>query len=276
MILGTSQTGLESILALEKAMKDYESQELTKQESEKNISDNLIIVNSSSRELKKLSNGKFGIEDESSGTGLLLTTDGFILTAYHNIESYIDDWHNINHGMPKDKITTGTLNFIFDRYYIIDQQRNSYPIDITTYAFMPEYDIALIKAINFKKPEPIKFKILKKELEVNNAIKLFGIRNGTPYNQYGKIIKTKHNARMINNDGKLVTDTYLTDAYSVPGFSGGAFTTTNGELAGIATYGSFKNNEEIGHAGGAKIQNIFQLLQSNLKYINTKTIHIIR
>lgn len=265
MIEENPQRGLESIISLTLALEGNRDKELTGQESEKNIRDNLVNICGFSGVKEHLADGSTSMIDTGVGSGLLITTDGWAITAYHNIKKYIEDWKRISEEEPPTESNIHSwMNEMKLKYAFVDQRRCAYPIDPTIYGFNPSLDIALVKAFIMKKPEPIRFRIAKRDLEVGDEIKLFGLRDQTLYNQLGKIILSRADVQINGTEaGKTMNttrDTFLTDAYGVPGFSGGVFTTLEGEFAGIATYAQL-NGGEMGRAGGAKVRNILDFVR---------------
>jgi S1-C subfamily serine protease len=110
------------------------------------------------------------------------------------------------------------------------------------------------------------------DLKVGDEIKLFGLRDQRQYNQYGRVISSSRNALTNHPETReLVSttyDTFLTDAYGTPGFSGGVFTNLRGEFAGLALYIQRNENEQIGHAGGAKARNIANFIKESAYELN--------
>ena len=253
---------MESILALSEAL---EGKDITEQESENNIADNLVSVVGFDGEPSCHADGSIRVKAKGACTGLLITTDGFVLTAYHAISLYIDDWKRIRKEHPPTEANVNSwLEDVKMRYVIVDQNRGVYPIDVTFYARDPFRDIALIKAVNFRKPKPVPFLTATRDLEVDDTIKLLGLKDQRPHNQYGQVINasTDQEAKYIETGKKVFTyDTFLTDAYAVPGFSGGPFLTSRGEFAGVALYSQLIGIGEIGHAGGGKVRNIVNLVK---------------
>ena len=253
------------ISPLEEIVDDSRTKLIPDRESEKNIADNLVTV-AGINELTETPAGEVFEMKGSGGTGLQLTTDGFVLTAYHNIRGYEEDWRRINKENPLKK--TNVASWMEDmkrKYVVVDQQRKAYPIDTTFWATNPAFDIALIKAVTEKRAGAIKFKTMEQDLKVGDEIKLLGLRDQRMYNQYGRVISS--DVEWIA-DGKEKPDTFLTDAYGVPGFSGGVFVSTKGEFAGLSLYIQRNGTVEIGHAGGAKVRNIVNLLKESARELN--------
>ena len=273
MIQESPQVGLESRLVLNRVMEGNRNRELSEQESEKNITDNLVVVAGFDGISERLTDGSVNMKNKGIGTGLRLTTDGFILTAYHNIQAYEEDWRKINEENPTTEANIHSwMEDMKMRYAVVDQQRNAYPIDTTFWATNPALDIVLIKAVILKKPEPINFRIVTDDLEVGDEIKLLGLKDQRQYNQYGKITSASRDVpRGYAETGELVSttyDTFLTDAYGIPGFSGGLFTTMRGEFVGLVLYIQRNGNGEIGHAGGAKARNIVNFVKESAYDLN--------
>jgi S1-C subfamily serine protease len=263
MIEGSEKDHLASVIALNMALGGNLEKDLTEQESERNISKNLVGVYAIN-EITSQAPGSFSFNGHG-GSGLMITTNGFIVTAYHNIQGVEDEWRRINE---EDPITQENVNSwisrMRDRYCVIDQAGNRYPIDTSFWATIPNMDIALIKAVTNKRPEPIKFRVVKDPLQVGDEVKLLGLRDHNPYNQYGKVIFGNYDAQINDQKGQVQSvtyDTFLTDAYGVPGFSGGVFTDLRGGFAGLALYIQRDGTREIGKAGGAKVKNIAQLVK---------------
>ena len=274
MIQESPRAGLESRLALNKVMRGDKNRYLTKQESEKNIKDNLVVVAGFDGVEEMLADGSINMKGKGAGTGLRLTTDGFILTAYHNIQAYEDDWRRINKENPITN--TNAYSWMEDmkmRYAVVDRQKKTYPIDTTFWATDAALDIALIKAVILEKPEPIDFRITTENLEVDNKVKLLALKNQEQYVQHGKVISTSGNTQI--NDAKtekpvsIIHDTFLTDAYGTPGFSGGPFVNSRGEFMGMILYILSKSDDEqVGYAGGAKAENIVNFIKKSTYELN--------
>lgn len=195
MIEGSETGLLESVIALNMALGENLGKDLTEYGSERNISSNVVRVCAIDEILSQHPN-HFSFKGES-GSGLMITTNGFIVTAYHNIRSLEDEWRRINE---EDPITQGDvgewISRMVDRFCIIDQEGNRYAIDTSFYAILPDKDLALIKAATCKRPEAIKFKVVTEPLQVGDEVKCFGLKNGSLYNQYGKVISENFDAQI--------------------------------------------------------------------------------
>ena len=268
MIENSEKDHLESVIALNMVLKGNLEKDLTEQESERNISRNLVGVYAIN-DIISQSPSSFSFNGKG-GSGLMITTNGFIITAYHNIQSIEDEWRRINEENPgpitQENINSWTTR-MRNRYCVMDQEGNRFPIDTSFWATSQDIDIALIKAFTNRRPEAIKFRVVKEPLKVGDEVKLLGLRDHKLYNQYGRIISGDYNTQISDQEtGKVQSvkyDTFLTDAYGVPGFSGGVFTNLHGEFAGLALYIQKDGTKEIGKAGGAKVKNIVQLVEES-------------
>ncbi|MFC1682363.1 trypsin-like peptidase domain-containing protein [Nanoarchaeota archaeon] len=263
MIESSENDCLESVIALNMALGGNLEKDLTEQESERNISRNLVGVYAIN-EITSQFPFPFSFNGQG-GSGLMITTNGFIVTAYHNIQGVEDDWERINEEDPitQENVDSWTSR-MRDRYCVMDQEENRYPIDTSFWAINQDKDIALIKAVTNKRPEPIKFRVVKEPLQVGDGVKLLGLRDHKPYNQYGRVIYENCDQQINDHNGQaqsVTYDTFLTDAYGVPGFSGGVFTDIRGGFAGLALYIQGNGTREIGKAGGAKAKSIAQLVK---------------
>ena len=145
-------------------------------------------------------------ETKSSGSGVIISKDGFIVTNYHVVESAIE--------------IEVTLN-----------NKDSYKAEFI--AADPNTDIALLK-INTSDLRPIKF--------CNSDLSKVGewvLAVGNPYNLTSTvtagIISAKGRNINILHNPNAVESFIQTDAVINPGNSGGALVNLNGELVGLNT-----------------------------------------
>lgn len=205
-----------------------DSRNLSTEKSLEEISNNLV-------EVMVDSDGK-----RSLGSGLMITTDGYVVTAHHVIDEMID-----NGGKAEIRTQNG-------RTYSVAKENVWYNANT---------DIAVVKA---KKPsaysEPIKVKVNQDcRLSKGDEVRILGFRDGQKYNTMGMITNPNHTWK--KNGGNVVRDLFQTDARGKQGQSGGVIANGNGELIGIVVYSSRSGAEDIGVIGGAKLSNA-------LNYIN--------
>ncbi len=260
MIQDSKEQGLESLLSFHMALEGNGDESLTIDESERNIYENIVNI-SLSKKSKDPTLPNMEIVEKGLSSGLLITTDGFIITAYHSIQRYENDWLKIKQENPPNrKNRERWLTDIKKAYYIIDNDGNRYPIDITLWGRIPRYDIAVIKALIPERPRPIKFRVLEGRLRKGDEVKLFGIRDEKPYNQYGRV--TNENCTSRVEDVGKIENTFETDAVGVRGFSGGVFITMKGELAGLVVCQKKPFlSKSLGVVSGSSISNILELIK---------------
>lgn len=251
-----------SVQTLRSVIESSSRSNLTSAESEQNILNNIVTLEG----YKDLSLEGSGCQyialcQEGSGNGLKLTTDGFILTAYHNVKGHIGIWANASENMSKYSSTDSL--FLGTKYAITDQKRNRHIIDPTIYAVVPEYDLAVIKAIIPEDPEPIRFRFSDSDPELGDELKLLALIDKQQIKRYGRVIQPSYNTTVKDHDGEQASleDAFLTDAWAKPGFSGSVFTNLKGELEGMCLFAARMSGNEEGCAGGARASNIVSLIR---------------
>jgi hypothetical protein len=267
----------ESISGLEKVFNREEVKDMSKKHSEEVIYDNIVTLRVYG-EFKEPSGEGMYISEKSSGTGFMITNDGFILTAYHCIDDYIDDWKDINKNHLEIFKEEDPYFLRKNKYYIYDREKKSYPVDTRFYAFNKDLDLALIKVIKNDYIFAHHFKTINQDLKEGEEIKLFAYRDNIPYNQLGKVVDLRFCDNVCDRDKKnekKIYDVFYTNAYSIPGFSGGIFTTIKGEFAGMILYNKQDEKEFLGeiidnnyfgqNTGGAKAKNIINLVNESIK-----------
>jgi len=184
------------------------------EESLRNISKNLVHV----------------IVDNTRGSGLKLTTDGYVVTAYHVVD-------------PIDKN--------IDKIYVLDQEGRKFKVQ-ESISFKGG-DTAVLK-INcpYDSPAPLRIKISTQDnVKVGDEVRILGFRDGQEYNSLGMVSVINVPWQVSTNYS--VPDTFETDIRNKPGQSGGAMVNSKGELVGLTVYTINKQGEEIGTAGGVNI-----------------------
>ncbi len=205
-----------------------DSRNLTTEKSLENISNGLVEVRVDGDNGTKL------------GSGLMITTDGYIITAHHVVDELIK-----NGKKARIRMQNGLL----------------YNLSRENVWFNVNTDIAVIKAYTgVRYSEPIRIKVDQDcKLKRGDEVRVLGFRDGQKYNTMGVI--TNPNLVWRQDEDNVVTDLFQTDARGKPGQSGGVIANGNGELVGIVVFSSTNGTEEIGVMGGAKISNA-------LSYIN--------
>ncbi len=174
------------------------------------------------------------------GSGLMITTDGYVLTAHHVIQEVVENGR---------------------KAYIKTQRGWEYRVLRGNVWYNEATDIAIVKV---NKPSvlaaPIHIKVDPKcDLQRGQEVRILGFRDGQEYNTLGMITTPRHHWKQ--ESGNVVRGLFQTDARGKPGQSGGVIVNGNGELIGITVYVSIASGEEIGQVGGARISDA-------LAYIN--------
>lgn len=273
MIVRFDDEVLRSSLALEALVEREFSPNLTGEESLRNIPGNLVSVLGLVEE-ERLPSGE-SVGTWSTGTGLLLTTNGFILTAYHVISRFLPELTRIREEDPCPEDSRGGDRWLSDmkeRYAALTLDGTRYALDPYLIAYSEGHDLALVKAV-IDPPLPIspaRMLLADADPQQGETIRLFGMESDVEseriqvFGQYGKVICSAMQPQWLRTGSETVAtyDTFLTDAYAVPGFSGGAFANSEGELSGIVLYKNGPPGERVGKAGGAKPSGIAQIVRS--------------
>jgi S1-C subfamily serine protease len=202
------------------------SRQISLEESLANISSNLVQVYANLH-------GKW-----KSGSGLLLTTDGFVASAYHVIE-------------PANK-TIKDIRFL---------TRNGICYKINNATYLKDNDVTVLKADTIAeeiKPSRIRINA-NPHLKKGEQVRVLGYRDGQQYNSLGIIT----NADVTWDRGELgkVDGLFETDVRGIQGQSGGVVVNKNGEVIGITVYTRAKSGEELGVVGASKMANVQRCIE---------------
>ena len=181
-------------------------------------------------------------QTNTMGTGLLLTKNGVFITAYHVIESYLKE--------RQQPFQLSLLNAVSQ--VICWNEHLDLAVCITNEPIGP------FQAIKYKTC-PARF------IYNGKTVQIISVKNGKQYRQLGTI--TSEQAKSIMNDGTEIIATYTTDAYSLPGFSGGPVATVEkGELIGLVLYATKQKGSSLGSPGFAPIDNIEAVINYAKQY----------
>ena len=228
-ILLPSERNVESMLSLNEVL-NSDKPRLDQRDEVKN---NIVAIH-----------GLNGDGTSSLGSGLFLTTDGFVLTAYHVIKDYFPIWERIN--------TDTRLTDLEKLIFVIDKDGNRFPLD-TTFASYNEFsDLAVIKSIKPGRPRPKHYK-LSESLRVGE--KLFFVapeavdyQRGIELRQnYREILGFRNDQIYLRGPGKF-------------GQSGSPYLNQDGELAGIHC-----GRVGIFNSYAADPNNIIRIIQSTVE-----------
>jgi Do/DeqQ family serine protease len=179
------------------------------------------------------------IEKGSTGSGVIISEDGYIVTNNHVIEN-------------ADKLTV-TLN-----------NRKSYVAQVI--GFDKKNDIALLKIATDIKLPYIPF-------GNSNNIKIgeWVLAVGNPYNLNSTVTAGIISAKSRDLDGDTNIQSFLqTDAVVNPGNSGGALVNTRGELIGINTAISSRTGSYIGYSFAVPSNITKKIIEDLLEFGNVQ------
>ena len=193
-----------------------EEREISSGESLENIANNVVMVKS------RLRSGAWGV-----GSGILVTTDGFVISAYHVVDEGIKEAH------------------------IITQKGEDYAVKNAT--SIKESDISVLKAdIPCEDPRPVKIKIRDYTLKKGEEVSVMGFSSGIFYRSLG-IIRSTDPINYIEKFG-YNPNTFETDVRGKKGQSGGAVVNKAGELIGIIVYTTKTDYGDLGCIGAVRIK----------------------
>ncbi len=178
----------------------------------------------------------------SAGCGLRLTTDGYILTAFHVIEAAYEKLNGAVDG-PK--------------YVMIrDQNSGQYYLDPSFIVVDPEYDLALIKAYDPRVGEIVRFNLNYEGLGFEQKITALTLdhKSSKVTSTEGAVYAQLRNFPIENHDGTercVIAELFLTSVPIQLGNSGGIFITEDGSLAGtISTKASLSKGRDFSPIDG--------------------------
>lgn len=229
-------------------------------ESRANLEQNVVGLYNVQEVLS--ADGKELLDFLSAGCGLRLTTDGYILTAYHVIEAAYRTVIGENKNQTRP-----------DYVLIRDSQNKCYPLDPSFISIDREHDIALVKAYSPDVGEPIPFNINWNSLLLFQ--KLTSVRlnhqSGEIEQSTGRVIKKNNiTLRSLDDPDRIISDLFYTTTPVYQGNSGGIFIDSCGSLAGtISCARSIKNVKtgEFRRSYGVKIEYGLQLIGLTLASI---------
>ncbi|MBI4152005.1 trypsin-like peptidase domain-containing protein [Candidatus Woesearchaeota archaeon] len=277
MVSSSRQQQLESILALNQVLYGDEDSCLNPEEARTNVESNVIRLG---KEMDEIDDGKGNITARiaNGGSGLLITTDGHILTAAHVIEEWIDDWEQIT-GSPKT-IENKYRAYVLRRESLPD--RKSFPLDTSFHYHDFLHDIALIKAKIPLSPQPIPFQFDEERGAQENYRVMREVTHLTRNNEemelkrtVGHIFQSSVHPSVDAGFGVMrrTFDLFDTSLIGHGGDSGSPILGDNKVLMGIAvtSTSSILRKDKRGTIGCAKIEYALDLIQRAV-YEETKKI----
>ncbi|MFH1637186.1 MAG: trypsin-like serine protease [Candidatus Woesearchaeota archaeon] len=198
----------------------YWGENLNPEKSKQNISSGIVEIT------------EFG---QHSSNGILITSDGYFLTAKHCLEgSFL--WQSV-------MLSNGT----------------SYPISEVC-CFNDEEDIAMAKAKIPTESKSMEYKIYQEDYSQKIAVSLITRRQGKLINKYGFCEKPWNKARTPIGEGKFAqwSNHFTLNLDSFTGDSGGSVVSSDGRLMGLWSTGS----DEVSYGSASKIEKSLELVSS--------------
>jgi len=226
------ERNIESIIALNEVL-------IQDRPKEEDIKDNVIAIL-----------GLNGNGYTNCGGGLVLTDDGFVLTAGHVVKDYFPVWDLV-----KPNVRLEDLEKVF---FVMDKKGNKFPIDPTFAYHDSSSDLAVIRSIKTDRPKPKSYR-LNKSLSVGEELSLIAPESV----DYRRGLELNETSREIYGFGN---NQIFLKGFGKSGQSGSPYLSQNGELAGIHLgingLGSYAANpEQI----GAILQSTIDALRQSYK-----------
>ena len=209
------------------------------------------------------------------GTGLMITSDGWIITAAHTIRNELEEIHKLTESrkLAFASLRGNELSKLADKYFIQlkendNKKHKKYVLDIQYYAIDPSHDLVLLKAdVNDNgAPSVITLDIYNQKIHRGDFVKAFGFSNYEFMRSIGRVRQSKINIQI--NPDVSVYDLFNFDVYIEPGASGGPVL-INDRLAGIICSSKYVPGakHEIGHGKAVKIKHAQNLVNGYISYI---------
>ena len=232
--------------------------EVSSRQSERNIMDSMV---------------RFSRDGADFCSGLLLTMDGFVLTAHHCIDRYEPAWtaslqvmslRRENEELMRE---LGTVR-VHNRY------GGSFPVDTDFLATYAIYDLAVIKAeVPESGSRAVRFNMMLEDPEIADPVRLLAFEDGRLMIYEGSVIVPSLKSNYIDNTGaemdpRVMEDILFTDVYIEGGFSGGVTISATGELMGTNAWGTNLgiSDQDIasGHAKARHIDTLVRRVYDDL------------
>ena len=180
---------------------------------------------------------------QHSSNGLLITDDGYFLTALHCVQN--DGRHPLYQA----------------RVHLYDG--TSYPIERICASLKAE-DIAIVKAAIPKECKPRSYKFYNTNVLQNDGVTLLTRWDGNLVVKDGSITYADHqiNIEVNNQPSTTYHNHFLTNLTAIPGDSGGVILTVDGRVAGLVSTGA-----GYSAASGVKIIEALKLVEAYKRHV---------
>lgn len=200
----------------------------------------------------------------------LITSDGWVITAYHTIKKYEKEFKKFAEKIRNHEVDPFNYDLLAESQGVLAISRNNkvHAIDFTEIHNHKNNDLVLIKIITESEPCAIPY-CTYGEIEIGDQVQLlayyFKGNKIMPYQKTGKILVTSYDTRIEVAQGLFCAeDVFITDIPGFRGLSGGLITTLEGQLVGLCIGG-----QGIGDTNqtvlGVKIQYAKNLINNVVK-----------
>ncbi len=190
---------------------------------------------------------KIRLEKIGTGSGLAITSDGYIVTAAHVLREVFNGnaFAQVRIGRHSFEVIPGSIKYIKDKDLALCQ------CCVSTRDFRPARILLPLEDDPYKK---------------DTQVHIFGFREGTRYSTLGAITESSFNIAPEKTDE--IKDAFKTNALGMRGFSGGVLANTAGEFIGVNIFGFFgaleNKDQALAHIAGSKIRGVLDLIQYEL------------
>lgn len=262
----------ESLQALKKALDPELGKQLSDMEAEKNLEDNIVnLVNipggmwDDEKQTYRKKSGVYCI-----GTGLKITTDGWIVTANHNLRRYLNFWR-MGNGTNTINENEDLLSNRKNNLAIYTQDSTLHDIETSFLYGNQSLDVAVIRAAILEPPSPIPFRIVREDLKVEDKVRILAMEFLELFHQYGEVIDVYRELDIKGKEKKegvlKIYKAFSTNAYGAEGFSGGVFENLEKEFAGLCSFKTGEWAKGIGYIGGLQASNVIEVVREAAKQL---------
>ena len=194
-----------------------------------------------------------------SGTGILLTNSGYLLTANHVIRKVHPKWQSFQREFQENPLRKFQHNkFLSENYFITTQSDERFRIDCSYTRTLPQKDLALLKVELPTCYHVSSFAVRKHSLEPGERVSTNGYTKGNLTTSRGFVTDTNQVTRM-QGIPIPVENSFTTSSTSYPGNSGGAYIDEQGRLAGMILFG---NGGKGFYSGGVEATDLTAMVTS--------------
>lgn len=185
-----------------------------------------------------------------NASGVLLTTNGLVLTAYHNIRGWEDHWEELKSMGPTPENVCQEFSRQNRDYALFNHKRTQYDMNPTFYVTDPKHDLAIVKALMPYDPQPTGISLLTRELRDREPFLGSFYTEQSPETTVGIMLLESFDAPF--DDGRTTPDTFVAMGYSEEGYSGSPMINLEGQLAGVLIASGLWRDHEVMISSKAK------------------------